>query len=69
MFLTRQAIIQAVTDGDVVIKPFHPENLSPNSIDVTLNENLLLYTLEGGCLDMKRDNPTTKIALIDMKNL
>jgi dCTP deaminase len=63
MFLTRQAIIQAVTDGDVVIKPFHPENLSPNSIDVTLNENLLLYTLEGGCLDMKRDNPTTKIVI------
>ena len=35
MFLTRKAITQAVECGDIVIEPFHPENLSPNSIDVT----------------------------------
>jgi deoxycytidine triphosphate deaminase len=55
--LTRKAITQAVECGDIVIEPFHPENLSPNSIDVTLNENLLTYTLEGGCLDMKKEKP------------
>jgi len=63
MFLTRKAITQAVECGDIVIEPFHPENLSPNSIDVTLSENLLTYTLEGGCLDMKKENPTEHLII------
>lgn len=63
MFLTRKAITEAVENGDITIRPFHPEHLSPNSIDVTLNENLVIYTLEGGCLDMKKDNPTERILI------
>ena len=63
MFLTRKAIQEAVECGDIVIKPFCKENLSPNSIDVTLNENLLVYTLENGVLDMKKPNPTKQIVI------
>lgn len=63
MFLTRKAIQEAVECGDIVIKPFCKENLSPNSIDVTLNENLLVYTLENGILDMKKPNPTKQIVI------
>lgn len=63
MFLTRKAIQEAVESGEIVIKPFKTENLSPNSIDVTLNEVLLVYTLEDGALDMKKENPTKKITI------
>ena len=63
MFLTKQAIQAAVSSEDIHIKPFIEDHLSPNSIDVTLNKHLLIYTLEGGCLDMKKENPTEKIII------
>ncbi|NLO23873.1 MAG: dCTP deaminase [Fibrobacter sp.] len=64
MFLTRNAIKKAVEDGDIIIQPFEPKHLSPNSIDVTLNENLMVYELqEGECLDMKKDNPTKHLII------
>ncbi len=63
MFLTRKAIQEAVENGEITISPFCPENLSPNSIDVTLNKNLLVYTLENGELDMKRENPTRHLEI------
>lgn len=63
MFLTRQAIQEAVAAGDIVISPFNEKNLSPNSIDVTLNKNLLIYTLEDGVLDIKKANPTKQIEI------
>lgn len=63
MFLTRQAIKESVRQGSIHIQPFHEQHLSPNSIDVTLNQRLLAYTLEGGCLDMKKDNPTEEIII------
>lgn len=63
MFLTRKAITEAVAKGDIVIEPFHPENLSPNSLDVTLNKNLLVYTLNHGPLDMKKENETKSLEI------
>ncbi|MDR1759089.1 MAG: hypothetical protein LBR60_01025 [Fibrobacter sp.] len=64
MFLTRKAIIEAVEREEIVISPFHKEHLSPNSIDVTLNENLIVYDLGAGeCLDMKKENPTRKLVI------
>lgn len=63
MFLTGSAIKQALTEGEIHIKPFTEKHLSPNSIDVTLNHKLLSYNLENGYLDMKRDNPTQQIII------
>lgn len=63
MFLTRQAIKEAVKQEQIHIKPFHEGHLSPNSIDVTLNQRLLAYTLEDGYLDMKENNPTEEIII------
>jgi len=59
MLLTGKAIQAAVDAGEIVISPFTPAHLSPNSYDVTLNRTLLVYDLtERGCLDVKRENPT-----------
>lgn len=63
MFLTRQAIKEALKADEIHISPFHEGNLSPNSIDVTLNQRLLAYTLENGYLDMKENNPTEEIII------
>ncbi|MGL1936293.1 MAG: dCTP deaminase [Fibrobacterales bacterium] len=64
MFLTRDEIKKAQEKGDVTIRPFIEKHISPNSIDVTLNETLLLYDLsECDCLDMKKENPTNTIII------
>jgi len=64
MLLTKSAIREALSTGDIVISPFNPANLSPNSYDVTLNSQLLIYDLtESGILDMKRDNPTLEFSI------
>lgn len=62
MFLTKQAIREALASGDIVITPFTEENLSPNSYDLTLADELLVYDLsETGYLDVKRENPCTRL--------
>ncbi|HSQ42337.1 MAG TPA: hypothetical protein VLM37_08675 [Fibrobacteraceae bacterium] len=64
MILTRQAILSALQSGDVEICPFDPEHLSPNSYDVTLHNQLLVYDLtETGALDVKRKNPTLEFTI------
>jgi dCTP deaminase len=64
MFLTKSAILKAVETGEIVIDPFDPANLSPNSYDVRLSADLLVYDLsQSGCLDMRSDNPTTALTL------
>lgn len=47
MILTKELIETGVNVGDILIKPFHKENLSPNSIDVTLNPELRVYIRKG----------------------
>ncbi len=64
MFLTRQAIREALDKEDLHISPFTPQHLSPNSYDVSLSDQLLVYDIpEGGCLDLKADNPTQAITI------
>jgi dCTP deaminase len=64
VFLTRDEIIKARQSGDIHIEPFREEHLSPNSIDVTLNSQLVIYDLKPGeALDVKRDNPTINILI------
>ena len=64
MFLTRNEIKKAQQNGDVTIRPFVEKHISPNSIDVTLNNTLLVYDFSNtGCLDMKKDNATQSIVI------
>lgn len=63
MFLTGPAIAEAVQTGDVVISPFDASRLSPNSYDVSLHPQLLVYDLSdsNGCLDVKTENKTREL--------
>jgi dCTP deaminase len=64
MFLTKSAILDAVDAGEIVIDPFDAANLSPNSYDVRLSADLLVYDLSHtGCLDMQSDNPTVALTI------
>lgn len=62
MFLTRQAIREAVQTGDIVIRPFTEAHLSPNSYDVTLNSKLLVYDTDEP-LDVKKPTGTREIII------
>lgn len=64
MFLTRQAIQSSVSNGDVVIEPYNPANVGPNSVDVTLNTKLMVYDLSvSGCLDVKKPTQCTTLVI------
>lgn len=56
MILTGQKIQEEVSAGRIVITPFSPENLNPNSYNFTLGEKILTYTEE--VLDPKKQNKT-----------
>lgn len=53
--LTGKEIQRLIGTGDIVIEPFNPAKVNPNSYNITLHEDLLVYT--GDILDMKKDNP------------
>ena len=46
---------------DIFIDPFNPKKLNPNSYNLTLANELIVYDSE--CLDMAKDNPWHKIEL------
>ena len=48
---------------EIVIEPFDEKLLNPNSYNLRLHNELLVY--EGTLLDMKRPNPTRKIIIPD----
>lgn len=43
MILTKNVISSAITDGTIKIKGFNPDNLNPNSYDVTLSNKIAWY--------------------------
>ncbi len=45
----------------IVIKPFEEKRLNPNSYNLRLHDELLVY--ENGVLDMKRENPARKVKI------
>lgn len=53
--------IQARLGSDIVIEPFEPSHVNPNSYNLRLHEDLLAYTQMP--LDMKRDNPAEKLKI------
>jgi dCTP deaminase len=48
---------------EIIIEPFEEKLLNPNSYNLRLHNELLVY--EGTLLDMKRPNPTRKIMIPD----
>lgn len=59
MILSGPEIIRKVQTGDIQISPFDENLVNPNSYNLRLHEELLVYTNEQ--LDMKRENFTEKI--------
>ncbi len=46
---------------EIVIEPYQPERLNPNSYNLSLHNELLVY--EASQLDMKTPNPTRKLTI------
>jgi dCTP deaminase len=47
--------------GEIVIEPFEPKRINPNSYNLTLADELLVY--DQPVLDMKKPNPASKIVI------
>ncbi|HEX3018136.1 MAG TPA: dCTP deaminase [Caproicibacter sp.] len=60
MILSGKEILRRL-GGDIVIEPFEKSRVNPNSYNLTLHNELLVYT--GDVLDMKKPNPVRKIII------
>ena len=47
--------------GDIIIQPYHPSQLNPNSYNLRLSDELLVYDTD--VLDMKKDNPVRRLTI------
>jgi len=61
MILTGTAIHQAVRDGHIVVDPFDPQQLGPNSYDFRLGHRCRVY--RDLILDAELDNPTLELTV------
>ena len=61
MILTGSEIERAVSRGDIVISPFLPDKVNPNSYNFRLDAKLKVYS--EGVIDIKRQHPTQEIEI------
>lgn len=61
MILSGQEIQKNIVNEKITIQPFHSSKLNPNSYNLTLNDELLVY--EGDVLDMKQPNKFKRIKI------
>jgi dCTP deaminase len=61
MILTGGKIVEAVRTGEIVLHPFDPSHVGPNSYDFRLGERCKIYRDHE--LDMARENPTISFTL------
>ena len=61
--LSGEEIIKNVEDGKIVIRPFDKSNVNPNSYNLTLGDELIVYTDD--VLDVKKKNNTKTIKIPD----
>lgn len=52
--LTGEEIIKEVENGNIIIEPFDKNNINPNSYNLTLSDELIVYTDD--LLDCKKEN-------------
>ena len=60
MILSGREILRRM-GGDIVIEPFDPQRINPNSYNLSLHSELLVY--EERILDMKKPNSVRKIQI------
>ncbi len=53
--------IERLLERKISIDPYRPEQLNPNSYNLRLHSELLVYQEQ--VLDMKKDNPTEKVTI------
>lgn len=63
MILTGGAIDECVKKGDVIIEPYSPENLNPNSYNFHLGDYVLVY--RNMILDPKLPQPVERVDIPD----
>lgn len=73
MILTKDEILKERDNGNIIIKPFNINQLNPNSYNLKLADELLVYDLPYNCELVKRDGlfapgPYTFMEPIDMLN-
>lgn len=61
MILSGQEILKNIDKKDIIIEPFNKDRINPNSYNLSLFNELLVY--ENDILDMKKPNPTKKIVI------
>lgn len=74
--LTGPEIVRQMAAGNIEIEPFFPEQVNPNSYNLTLGDRLLVYAVppwweraamrlrgDPWCLDMAKDNPTREVTI------
>ena len=59
--LTGKEILKQMKKGKIKIEPFNIKQLNPNSYNITLNKDLLVYDCD--VLDLKKSNPTKKLEI------
>lgn len=59
--LTGKQILEEIDDGNISITPFDKTKINPNSYNLTLNPDLLVY--DEDILDFKKANKTKKIRI------
>ena len=60
--LLHSEIVDNYNQNKIVIEPYNPEQVGPNSYDVRLSNVLRVYK-PGTVLDCKKDNPTTTVLI------
>lgn len=70
MILTGEKILNEIDWGGIQIDPFNKDNVGPNSYDVTLNEEFMIYHSEGQLIkewyiDSKQNNETHSFKIND----
>ena len=61
--LSGEEIIEAVNRRDIIIEPFNQNNVNPNSYNLTLGDELVVYTDD--ILDVRKENKTKTIKIPD----
>lgn len=61
MILTGPEIQKRIDDGRIVIDPFDPGLVNPNSYNLRLHDELMVY--EDECLDMRRPPKTRRLSI------
>lgn len=61
MILSDSMIVTEMNAGNIIISPFEPNHMNPNSVDLTLAPTFKVY--DPGILDPRKANPTSEFVI------